>query len=159
MKTPMELWSGLRVDHELRFQGEFRLGFDTRRGCAVRLEGERATVGRMNMIPFHLEIVDDLERRSYSEIELPTDGGIASSVKAEVLPDEVRFTKRYPGAPFRVEESWRVAEGEVRWTAAVEGEEGIAPRSIAIRQFFPNPQKNESLCAWQVWTARAGYPR
>ena len=159
MKTAMEEWAGLSIDHTVRFQGEFGLGFDTSRGCAVALLSDRAAIGRLNMFPFHLEIVDELERKSYSEIPLPREGVVASSVESEVLSDGVRFTKRYPGAPFRVEERWRATEGELAWTVTVTPDEGIEPRSLAIGQFFPYPQKDENLCWWQVWLARAGYPR
>lgn len=159
MTTLIDQWRDLQVDHELRFQEAFALGLDTSRGCAVALTADRPEVGRLNMIPFHLEIVDELDRRSYCEIPLPQEVVVASSVESEVVPDGIRFLKKYPGAPFRVEECWRVVDGELRWEVTVAPEEGIQPRSIAIRQFFPNPQKNENVCWWKVWTARAGYPR
>lgn len=159
MKTVIDQWRDLHVDHELRFQDGFTLGLDTSKGCAVALTADRPEVGRLNMIPFHLEIVDELERRSYCEIPLPQDAVLASSIESESLPDGIRFIKTYAGAPFRVEERWRVIDGELRWAVTVTPDGGIEPRSIAIRQFFPNPQKNENVCWWNVWTARAGYPR
>lgn len=149
----------LRIDYQLHFQGKFCLGFDTSKGCAVSLVHDGPTIGKLNIIPFHLEIVDELDCRSYSEIVLPQDVVIASSVRPEKLLDGVRFLKRYPDAPFTVDECWRVVGDELTWSVRVEPDEGIRPRSLQIRQFFPNPQRNESQCEWQVWTACAGYPR
>lgn len=116
-------------------------------GRMTALELTKGGLGRWNVIPGRLEIVDELQPGKFRDGMEKCEVSVRKSGKGRVT-----VSKRFKKSKFTVTEKWSSEKDHIVWSVSVKLDKGQEARSVRIRQFIPWPTSEPY--GWKVWMAQ-----